>query len=345
MSEEIFLSFCIPTYNFGKFIGETLASIVPQLDDNMEIVIVDGGSTDSTEEIVTSFQKSYPNILYHKFEKRGGIDRDMALSVSFARGKYCWLFSADDLLRRGAVRKFLSKMEEGIDVYLVGLTLCELDIGKVISEHIFSSIDTDTVINLSDKEARLNYFKKAITTTAFFSFMSSLIIDRQKWNATEVDEVFYGIFWTHAVRLFNMISSGLTLKYLPESYMFKRGDNDSFMQHGYVHRASISIDGFHEMGKALFGQNSEEAFHFRRVVRNEFPALALLARKKHVANKAERKRLDQLTHKNFSDRSFANSCSLILYFIIPVFALPFLQKLWKIKQTIKAQIKVSHEAP
>ncbi|NGX45993.1 MAG: Abequosyltransferase RfbV [Chlamydiae bacterium] len=335
MSDETLLSFCIPTYNFGEFIGETLASIVPQMEDNMEIVIVDGGSTDSTEEIVSGFQKMYPNIYYHKFEQRGGIDRDMALSISLAKGKYCWLFSADDVLKRGAVAKLLSKTEGGIDVYLVGLTLCGLDVDTVLSEHFFSAIQTDMVVNLSDEKERLSYFENARTTTAFFSFMSSLIIDRKKWKESSVDERFYGNCWTHVVRLFNMIPQGLKLKLLPESYMRKRGDNDSFMEHGAVHRAAISIDGFHDMGKTLFGEDSKEAFHFRRVVRNELSAPVLLAKKAKARNREERRQLNQLAQKNFSDPSLKNRLSYALYSSIPTFTLPLLQKIWRLKRFIK----------
>lgn len=335
MSNETLLSFCIPTHNFGAFIGETLASIVPQMEDNMEIVIVDGGSTDSTEEIVSGFQKMYPNIHYHKFEQRGGIDRDMALSISLAKGKYCWLFSADDVLKRGAVAKLLSKTEEGIDVYLVGLTLCGLDVNQYLSEHTFSQITSDTVINLSDPQERLSYFEKALTTTAIFSFMSSLIIDRKKWEATSIDESCYGNCWTHVVRLFNMIPDGLKLKFIPESLMRKRGGNDSFMEHGAVHRAAISIDGFHDMGKALFGEDSKEAFHFRRVVRNELTPLVLLGTKAKARNRVECRRLDELARKNYSDFSLKNVSAHFLYRSIPTFALPFLKRMWKLKKMIK----------
>ena len=40
------LSFCIPTYNFADFLPQTLESIVSQADDRVQIVIVDGASTD-----------------------------------------------------------------------------------------------------------------------------------------------------------------------------------------------------------------------------------------------------------------------------------------------------------
>jgi abequosyltransferase len=305
------------------------------MQDNMEIVIVDGGSTDSTEEIVTGFQKMYPNIHYHKFEQRGGIDRDMALSISLAKGKYCWLFSADDVLKRGAVAKLLSKMEEGIDVYLVGLTLCGLRVDMVHSDYAVSTIEEDKVVNLSDPAERIGYFEKAKTTTAFFSFMSSLIIDRQKWEATTVDESFYGNCWTHVARLFNMIPSGLKLKFLPESHLYKRGENDSFMEYGVANRVAITINGFHEMGRVLFGSESQEAFHFRRVVRNELTPIAFLGRKALAGNKAERRQLNQLARKNFSDPSLKNITSYLFYSSIPSFTLPLLLKAWKLKKKLK----------
>ena len=57
---NIRLSVCIPTYNFGEFIGETLESIVGQATDEVDIIIVDGASTDNTEQVVHQIQKTIP---------------------------------------------------------------------------------------------------------------------------------------------------------------------------------------------------------------------------------------------------------------------------------------------
>jgi abequosyltransferase len=65
------LSVCIPTYNFGRFIGETLAALETQLDGSTEIVVYDGGSTDDTAEVVGHFSRRHPNIRYHRAEARG----------------------------------------------------------------------------------------------------------------------------------------------------------------------------------------------------------------------------------------------------------------------------------
>ena len=119
-AEPIFLSLCMPTYNFGSFIAETLESILPQLRPDIEIVIVDGASVDNTPEIVAKYQQLAPNICYHRLPRKGGIDHDMKLSIELARGKYCWLFSSDDVLKEGALEEMLSKIREDIDVYLCG---------------------------------------------------------------------------------------------------------------------------------------------------------------------------------------------------------------------------------
>jgi abequosyltransferase len=54
------LSICIPTYNFGEFIGETLKSVTDQARNGVEIIVVDGASTDNTAEIVRDFQRRFP---------------------------------------------------------------------------------------------------------------------------------------------------------------------------------------------------------------------------------------------------------------------------------------------
>ena len=103
---KVRLSICIPVYNFGAFIGETLESIISQASDEIEIVVVDGDSTDNTTEIIQGYQRTFPRLHYHRLAKRGGIDKDMAMTVEFAHGEYCWLFGGE-ILDAGAIAKVL----------------------------------------------------------------------------------------------------------------------------------------------------------------------------------------------------------------------------------------------
>ena len=65
------LAICIATLNRGAFIGETLESIIRQATDEVEIVVVDGASTDNTEEVVRGFQQRWPRLNYLRLPEKG----------------------------------------------------------------------------------------------------------------------------------------------------------------------------------------------------------------------------------------------------------------------------------
>lgn len=113
------LSISIPTYNFANYLAETLDSIITQdRIKEVEILILDGASTDDTPRLIKQYQCYYPNIKYVRLSERGGIDRDMARAVTHVTGEYCWLFSGDDLMLPGALAKALEHIEGDHDLYL-----------------------------------------------------------------------------------------------------------------------------------------------------------------------------------------------------------------------------------
>lgn len=312
------LSICIPTYNFGRFIGETLTSILRQQAPGLEVIVFDGGSTDDTEEIARPYATQYPAVRYVRQAFRGGIDRDMVRSIELARGEYCWLFSSDDIMKPGAVSRVFEEVKSGLDIYLCGLTLCDIEM-NVMAEHRVSRAAWGEVFELKNELERKRYFELAETTTALFSFMGSLIIKRSRWLQHELEEAYVGSLWAHVVRILRMIPQGLMVKYLGESLLDKRGDNDSFMDEGLVRRIAKTIDGYQHIGSDVFGENSFEAFNLRRVVANEFPPLAFFFAK---ADAFRKKRaddvalVDQLVAKAYRDRTLRNVFRLAVYRLV-----------------------------
>ncbi|UUZ71761.1 glycosyltransferase [Polaromonas sp. P1(28)-8] len=65
------LSICIPTYNFGRFIGETLDSLLPQVSDEVEVVVLDGGSTDDTGAVVAARMQHHKQLTYYHQDFQG----------------------------------------------------------------------------------------------------------------------------------------------------------------------------------------------------------------------------------------------------------------------------------
>jgi abequosyltransferase len=239
---------------------------------------------------------------------RGGIDRDMARSVELARGDYCWLFSSDDIMRPDALQHVLSEINGSLDVYLGGLTLCDKKM-NVLFEHPVLDAPAGSTFDLRDDSQRHRYFRRALTTTAFFSFMGSIVIRRDRWMSGTLDESFVGSCWAHVVRIMRLIPRGLKVQYSAKSWLLKRGENDSFMDRGVVHRYGIAIEGYQRIARAVFGDASYEAKHMRRVIVNEFPPQALflakvqLKRERREADIGELNRLATLAYRDYTARN------------------------------------------
>lgn len=276
------LSICIPVHNFGAFLGATLASIVPQAGPDVEIVILDGGSTDDTPAVVARAQAGFPRITYLRRPEKGGIDRDMALAVAAARGDYCWIFSGDDLMRPGAVAQVLGELALGCDVFLHESMRCDREM-RPLALHRMARIDRPRTFRLEDPAERREYFALALNTAAFFSFCSALVFRRDRWEAAPADGSFDGSCWAHAARLLSLLPGGLSVRYVPGPILDKRGDNDSFNTQGLTHRFGIAVDGYHRIADRFFGHDSPEAFHVRRAVRAEQPFTGWLAAKAEIA--------------------------------------------------------------
>lgn len=92
------VSFVVPCYKLAHLLGECIASILSQTYTDFEILIMDDCSPDNTAEVVSGFQD--PRVRYIRNETNLKHLRNYNKGISLARGKYIWLISADDCLRR-----------------------------------------------------------------------------------------------------------------------------------------------------------------------------------------------------------------------------------------------------
>ena len=91
------VSVVVPTYNYGRFIGETLDSLRAQTYAGWECLVVDDGSTDDTEEVVARAAAADPRVRYlRQPNQRQAVAKNTGLAE--ARGRYVQFLDADDLL-------------------------------------------------------------------------------------------------------------------------------------------------------------------------------------------------------------------------------------------------------
>ncbi|MBV9064357.1 MAG: glycosyltransferase family 2 protein [Methylobacteriaceae bacterium] len=315
------LSIPIPVYNFAEFLPETLNSILSQdVADQVEILVVDGASTDSTPELMRDLCAQNVNLRYYRLPEKGGIDRDMARCMELAGTEYCWLFSGDDIMAPGALRAVLTEIESGHDVYLLKHMECFKDM-RPLMEYPVLEPDVARAFELSEASQRLDYFKRALNSEAFFSFMGGLVVKRATWNRGRLNPDFIGSCWAHAARLFELMKTGLTVGYTAAVRLHRRGENDSFSDNGLVRRYQIQVEGFHKMVDTFFGHDSAEAREVRRAVRNEFSRRVVLILKVrcHDTPSLENKQLlDHLVKIGYSDFSLRDGITKLLYQWLPI---------------------------
>lgn len=189
LMNQIKLSICIATRNRAGFIGETLRSIVSQATEAVEIIVLDGASTDATPTVVAEFQSTFPRLRYVRKESNGGVDRDYDAAVLEAHGVYCWLMSDDDLLKPGAIARVLDAIERDYSLIVVNAELRSLDLGELIDVSRLQ-FDADRVYQPDDFD---RLFEE---TSAYLTYIGAVVIRRDEWMARE-REPFFGSYFIH----------------------------------------------------------------------------------------------------------------------------------------------------
>lgn len=90
------VSIIIPTFNRAHYIGDAINSILAQTYSSWELLIVDNGSTDNTEAVVRSFEKTDSRVHYIR-EDRKGVSRARNTALERALGRYIAFLDDDDL--------------------------------------------------------------------------------------------------------------------------------------------------------------------------------------------------------------------------------------------------------
>ncbi|MDP2752643.1 MAG: glycosyltransferase [Rhodocyclaceae bacterium] len=107
----------IPTYNYGRFIGECLASVAAQTFKSFKVYVQDNASTDDTESIVRAWMDKIP-IEYERNQSNFGVSANHNLLSQKATAKYHVYFYADDLWEPEFLEKTISALEDNLQCLL-----------------------------------------------------------------------------------------------------------------------------------------------------------------------------------------------------------------------------------
>ena len=116
--DKIKVSVVVPVYNVEMYLKECVEGLIMQTLDNIEIILVDDGSTDESGKICDDYAVRYDYVsVIHKINNGLGSARNVGLAT--ARGKYVYFIDSDDYLEINALKMLYQEAEEKkLDVIL-----------------------------------------------------------------------------------------------------------------------------------------------------------------------------------------------------------------------------------
>lgn len=108
-------------YNTGRYLNESISSILNQTVgyQNIQIILVNDGSSDNSEEICLAYQRNYPNNIIYKKIENSGVSNARNTGMKLAKGEYINFLDPDDRWDYKAFEYILSVFKNHKDINFV----------------------------------------------------------------------------------------------------------------------------------------------------------------------------------------------------------------------------------
>lgn len=179
------VSIIIPVYNAGKYLEDCIKSILSQSYKNWEMILVDDGSTDSSDEICDKYAAKYQNIItIHK--QNGGVSSARNAGIKQAQGDWLYFCDADDILFEDALEILTKNFDKIVDCTMGGYIRINekgniLEENKIFEE-CYMSLE-DVLIDFYDPKFKMfngyiwnRLFRKSIITKYNLRFREDIYI-------------------------------------------------------------------------------------------------------------------------------------------------------------------------
>jgi glycosyltransferase involved in cell wall biosynthesis len=132
MNKQPFFSVCIPNFNYGGYIAETVQSVLDQTFQDFEIIIVDNASTDNSWDVIRQLEKKDTRIRIFRNNANIGFAPNLQRATEKATGKFINLLSSDDIMYANALETYYN-------------VIVKNDSKKIILHSAYNLIDAKSV--------------------------------------------------------------------------------------------------------------------------------------------------------------------------------------------------------
>ena len=224
------ISIVIPIFNAKDYLRETLDCVRAQTYQNLEILLVDDGSSDGSEIICDQYAENDTRFLVFHIPN-GGVASARNFALDRTSGQYCMFIDSDDLVKSDYVQQMVSAAEH----FGAALVTCGFTVGRSKTKEMFFARKTCAepkkhLIQIED----FRYTNKYMHDTVWAAlFRTDLIGDLRFDTDLHVgeDTVFFS----------RLLRKARSLVYVDEKYYYYSFREDSLAHHNYSPRRYTEI--------------------------------------------------------------------------------------------------------
>lgn len=222
----ILLSIVIPVYNVVEYIPDCLKNIINKHPDEIEIILVNDGSTDASGMVIDEYAKHYKNVYaFHK--ENGGLSDARNFGLVKALGQYIFFFDSDDYVTETFIDEIIAVLKsETVDILLWDAEIYDEHGNKLFVDasyyHHKGLMNNKTYSGKEAIEYQLRSHNDYVTTVWLGLYSRKLLVDNCLWfekGLLHEDEM-----WTQKVFI-----NAQCVKYVESAYYCYRKRNNSIM--------------------------------------------------------------------------------------------------------------------
>lgn len=159
------ISIIIPIYNASKYLNRCLDSVLCQEYKNIEVILVNDGSTDDSGKIAKQYEEKYKEKVKYFEKQNGGLSDARNYGLKYVTGDYISFIDADDYITENLYMDLEKFMEEDYDMIHFKIKLVD-ETGKFLSENY-----SPTFYNKNGEDAFDELYKKDVMLDTAWSYI------------------------------------------------------------------------------------------------------------------------------------------------------------------------------
>ena len=204
------ISVIVPVYNVEAYIAKCLDSLVNQTIDDIEIIVVNDGTKDNSQEIIDEYVKKYPKKVFSYIKENGGLSSARNYGIKKAHGEYIGFVDSDDYVDTDLYEKMYNEgKKENADVVGCGVRYIYKD--KIAGKDLNASIFNKSVVESPEILLRLK------------SYAPNKIYKRELWDEFEFPKQYF----EDSAVIYNVLLKANKIACIYDSYYYYNRLNET----------------------------------------------------------------------------------------------------------------------